>query len=114
MALSRDERADNLHSSGRALLAAGVTRFLGARCVVPAHQDSRSRFTEGRKGLAAAFASVGLADRSSGPGPVPLSRMTATTTTPTARFSPARPLREGSGAAMSAQCVVLNAQRVPV
>ena len=43
--------------------ATEAAQLLGARRVVPAHYDSWAHFTEGRKELAAAFASAGLADR---------------------------------------------------
>ncbi|MFJ9692604.1 MBL fold metallo-hydrolase [Kitasatospora sp. NPDC101183] len=43
--------------------AARAAGILGARAVVPVHQDSWAHFTEGQKELAAAFAAAGLADR---------------------------------------------------
>jgi L-ascorbate metabolism protein UlaG (beta-lactamase superfamily) len=43
--------------------AAQATEILGARRVVPAHHDSWTHFTEGRKELEAAFTAAGLADR---------------------------------------------------
>ncbi|WP_405812553.1 hypothetical protein [Streptomyces sp. NBC_01520] len=42
---------------------AQATEILGARRVVPAHHDSRTHFTQGRKELEAAFTAAGPADR---------------------------------------------------
>ncbi|WP_234327483.1 MBL fold metallo-hydrolase [Streptomyces sp. NRRL WC-3742] len=46
--------------SAQAARAAGI---LGARAVVPVHQDSWAHFTEGNEDLVAAFTAAGLADR---------------------------------------------------
>lgn len=42
---------------------ARLTRALGAGTVVPVHYDAWDHFTQGRDGIAAAFADAGLADR---------------------------------------------------
>ncbi len=43
--------------------AAEAARILGARRIVPVHDDSWAHFTEGRDALVAAFAAAGLTDR---------------------------------------------------